>query len=230
MLKATAVLGVLLSVALAACGEHGSGDAATDAPAAQVATSADGDVIAGVDDQEPTPLAPPTTEADVADEIELSNVATMVFSLPGQLEERYPEAYGGIYGPEGANDRWIIRIVEGAPGSVELVEQVQSVMAEALDRTGRTMSVEFEPTTLTRARINVVRQEIADQMVSGGAWAQLGVIGVGLDLQGVHVMVLPRGDRDSVEARLAEMYPDVPFGVETSEAPTAMPGAIPGSR
>jgi hypothetical protein len=163
------------------------------------------------------------------DEVELSRVAQMVFSIPGQLEVTYPAAYGGIYHPTGANDRWVIRVVEGSPGADALIDQVQHVLAEALDRTGRTMSVEFEPTTISWACRGEVRQEIADQMVADGPWAQLGVIGVGLNRDGVHVTVLVGQDRDQVETRLIGLYPDIPFEVVSGTPPTVAPGFLPGS-
>ena len=51
------------------------------------------------------------------EEVELSRVAQMVFSIPGHLEVTYPDAYGGLYHAAGANDRWVIRVVEGCPRS-----------------------------------------------------------------------------------------------------------------
>ena len=130
------------------------------------------------------------------------------------LPARFPEAYGGTFGGP-TNDDMTIEVVEGAAGAEELIEAVCQAERRSLDQVGVSFRFHFEPATITHARLDVVRAELAAELMNRGELFELGMRGVGLSKSCVAVSARI-GTAPAVRPAVQARYPDIPLLVRES--------------
>jgi len=156
---------------------------------------------------------PPSEE-----EVQLSKAAAPSFSLPTDLQQRFPRSFGGTRAIDNSN--LVISIVDSEPDEAEhLRNYVRSIVEESLSTVGRSTTFTFEPAKVSfEHRINV-QQKILRQISDGGEFAGLGVTSVGLDAFGLSVWT--KEPSSVAELELSRSFPEVPFTVRSEQFSTA---------
>jgi hypothetical protein len=76
----------------------------------------------------------------------------------------------------------------------------------------------FEPATITHARLDATRTELAEELMTGGELFELGCNGVGLSKSCVAVSARP-GSGPAVRRAVKNRHPDIPFEFSEMEPP-----------
>lgn len=175
-------------------------------------------VLAGVAGSAEGPSAGQGADPDpTIEERVTSEQAQVVLELPRTLRERYPDAYGGVVAE--SESRWVILVVDGAPGADRLRADVAMVEAESLERAGRTIDVGFRTVEVPMSRLEEVNAELSLLIVNAEDRATYGLTGVGMD--GVGLTVTADAGRESEALGLLQRwYPDVRFSMETTSPAT----------